>query len=82
LIDKYLIKSILAFFGKISSLVFASSINEFILTLRYKSKVSVELHLVNSIIVLELAFERVSTSVSYGKSFKIELEVTCSVKSL
>lgn len=59
---------------KISSLAGAFLFDFFILFLRNESKISIENHLVDSIFVLELAFKRISATVTDSESLEVEFE--------
>lgn len=58
----------------------ALAVNLFILCLGNEAKVSVEDHLVDSIVILELTLKRISAAVSNSEAFQIELEVSSLMK--
>lgn len=62
----------LAIIGKFSPLIFAFTINGIVLFLSNEAEISVKHHLIDSIVILEFTFKRVSASVSNCKSFESE----------
>lgn len=69
----YVFEGLLAVVGQFWSLVFAFPIDVFKLLLRDVSVVSEELHEEGSIIVLELAFERIGAAVAHCESLEVYL---------
>ena len=63
-------------------MTFALAVNKLVLFLRNETEISIEDHLVNSIVILELTFKWVSATISYSKSFQIKFEVSGFMESV
>ena len=70
----YGIESILTWLREFSALVSALSVNILILFFGDVADVSVEFDQVDSIVILEFAFKRVSAAVANSKAFEVEVE--------
>lgn len=62
-------------------MTFALTVDKLVLFLRNEAEVSIENHLINSIVVLELAFKWVSASISDSKTFQAKFEISGLMKS-